>query len=185
MAPSELALRRARRAYEHARRAAAARGLAIAAAAVLAAVALHRMTGAAWVAAAGLAAILAAAGWRGGAARRGALAGALAGVPTLIVPTLVMGVSPAGHCASCGGTVMTVCAVACFATSALVGALVGRRALADAAPRRFAVTAIAAAALTGLLGCGTIGLGGAVGVVAGVVAGGITGWLFAGSTAHA
>jgi hypothetical protein len=50
-------------------------------------------------------------------------------------------------------------------SSALVGGLVGFRAVADVAPRRFAVAAIASAALTGLLGCGTTGLGGALGVV--------------------
>jgi hypothetical protein len=34
-------------------------------------------------------------------------------------------------------------------------------------PRRFAIAAITSAALTGLLGCGTTGLGGAAGVVIG------------------
>jgi hypothetical protein len=61
---------------------------------------------------------------------------------------------------------------------------VGHRASTDASPPRFATAAIASAALTGLLGCGTTGLGGAIGVVAGLVAGGVTGWIVAARTAH-
>ena len=54
--------------------------------------------------------------------------------------------------------------------------LVGGRAARDPAPRAFGVSAIATAVLTGLLGCGTVGLFGAAGVVIGLVAGGVTGW---------
>jgi hypothetical protein len=75
--------------------------------------------------------------------------------------------------------------IVCFATSSLVGALVGTRAAGDRSPPRFALAAIAAAALTGLLGCGTIGLGGALGIVVGLVAGGVTGWVVAARSAHA
>ena len=56
---------------------------------------------------------------------------------------------------------------------------------ARASPRRYALAAIATAALGGLLGCGTTGLGGATGVVLGLVAGGVAGWIVAGRTAHA
>jgi hypothetical protein len=52
-------------------------------------------------------------------------------------------------------------------------------------PRRFAIAAITSAALTGLLGCGTTGLGGAAGVVIGLVAGGVAGWIAATRAAHA
>lgn len=77
------------------------------------------------------------------------------------------------------------CLIACFGTSALVGVLVGSRAATDTWPRRFAIAAVATAALTGLLGCATMGLGGALGVVAGLVAGSVTGWVVAGRAAHA
>src|SRR6266850_1532709 len=46
-----------------------------------------------------------------------------------------------------------------------------------ASPRRYALAAIATAALTGTLACATTGLGGALGVVVGLVAGGVTGWV--------
>jgi hypothetical protein len=55
----------------------------------------------------------------------------------------------------------------------------------SASPRRFAIAAITSAALTGLLGCGTTGLGGAAGVVIGLVAGGVAGWIAATRAAHA
>ena len=51
------------------------------AASSLLAIALHRTTHATWLVAAALAATLATLGWRGGAWRRGALAGVLAGLP--------------------------------------------------------------------------------------------------------
>jgi hypothetical protein len=74
--------------------------------------------------------------------------------------------------------------ITCFATSSIVGLLVGYRAMNESS-RRFAIAAIATAALTGLLGCGTTGLGGALGVVIGLVAGGVTGWFVAARAAHA
>ena len=139
-----------------------------------------------WLAAAALAATLAALGWRGGALRRGAFAGVIAGLPPLVVPSLVLALSSNGHghCAACEPRSMLPCMLACFGSSSLVGIFVGDRAIADASPRRYAFAAVAAAALTGLLGCGTTGLGGALGVVAGVVAGGVTGWVVGGKAAH-
>lgn len=185
MARSDQALRRARRAYEGAHLAAAGRGLAIAAGAVLLALGFHRTSGPMWLVAAALAAALAVLAWRGGALRRGAFAGVFAGLPPLVVPSLVVALSSDAHCAECEPGSMLPCMLACFGTSSLVGILVGYRAIADAAPRRYAVAAIATAALTGLLGCGTTGLGGALGVVIGVVAGGVTGWVVAARAAHA
>jgi hypothetical protein len=145
---------------------------------------LHRSSSAAWLVAGVLAASLAALGWRGGAWRRGALAGVVAGLPPLIAPSLVFALAHGGHCAMCEPRATLPCLIACFGTGSLVGIVIGHRAVADRSPRPFAVATLASAALTGLLGCGTIGLGGALGVVIGLVAGGVTGWVVAGRTAH-
>jgi hypothetical protein len=188
MAPSDReqhALRRARRAYERAHVLAALRGAVLAGALAVVAYGLHRMSSAAWLAAACLAATLAVLGWRGGAWRRGALAGVIAGLPPLIAPTLVLAASSGWHCAMCDQGPTVPCLITCLATSSLVGLVVGHRAVTDASPRRFAIAAITGAALTGLLGCGTTGLGGAAGVVLGLLAGGVAGWIVAARAAHA
>jgi len=185
MERSDLVLRRARRAYEGAHVLAALRGLAIAAGLMVLAFGLHRITDASWLIAGLLVASLGALGWRGGALRRGAFAGVLAGLPPLIAPSIVFAMSHGGHCATCETGATWPCLLTCFGTSSLLGMLVGHRAITDASPRRFAIAAIATAAMTGLLGCGTTGLGGAIGVVLGLVAGGVTGWVVAGRTAHA
>lgn len=187
MAPfdrEEHALRRARLAYERAHLASALRGALVAAGLATLAFGLHRMSDAAWLCAAGLAAALAVFGWRGGAWRRGALAGVLAGLPPLIAPSVAFALSNGGHCATCDHTATVSCLITCFATSSIVGLVVGYHAMNESS-RRFAIAAIATAALTGLLGCGTTGLGGALGVVIGLVAGGVTGWLVAARAAHA
>jgi hypothetical protein len=180
-----LALRRARLSYERAHILSAFRGVALAFGLATLAFGLHQTSSTTWLIAATLTASLAALGWRGGSWRRGALAGVLAGLPPLIAPSIVFALSNGGHCASCEHVAAVPCMITCFATSSLVGLLVGARAISDPSPRHFALAAIAAAALTGLLGCGTIGLGGALGVVVGLLAGGITGWIMAGRAAHA
>lgn len=179
------ALRRARRAYERAHLLAALRGTALAGALAVVAYGLHRMSSAAWLAAACLAATLAVLGWRGGAWRRGALAGVIAGLPPLFAPTLLIAATHGWQCAMCDPGPTVPCLVTCLVTSSLVGLLVGHRAVTDVSPRRFAIAAITSAALTGLLGCGTTGLGGAAGVVIGLVAGGVAGWIAATRAAHA
>lgn len=184
MERSEFALRRVRRAYERTHVLAALRGLALAGAMVVLAVGLHRITPASWLVAGALAASLGALGWRGGAWRRGAFSGVLAGLPPLIAPSLVFALSHGGHCANCEMGATWPCMLTCLGTSSVLGMIVGHRATTDAAPRQFAIAAIATAALTGLLGCGTTGLGGAIGVVLGLIAGGVTGWVVAGRTAH-
>jgi hypothetical protein len=181
---ADRARRRVRSAYERTHVLAAARGLVIAAALVVLAIGLHRITQASWLIASLLGASLIALGWRGGAWRRGAFAGVLAGLPPLIAPSLVFALSHGQHCTSCEAVPGWPCLLACFGTSAVLGMLVGHRATTDASPRQFATASIATAALTGLLGCGTTGLGGAAGVVIGLVAGGVTGWVVAGRTAH-
>jgi hypothetical protein len=172
-------LLRARRAYERDHSLGGLRGIAIAAALCVVAFGLHASTPLAWVVAGLLAATLGTLGWRGGSLRRGAFAGVLAGMPPMIVSSVVTTLATGGHCASCGTVATWQCTLACLGTSALVGAFVGYQAISDRSPSRFAGAAITTAALTGLLGCATMGLSGALGVVIGLVAGGITGWAFA------
>lgn len=172
-------LRHARRAYERQHLLGGVRGIGIAAALCVLAFGLHASTPLAWAMAGLLAATLGALGWRGGALRRGAFAGVLAGLPPMIVSSFVTALATGGHCLDCGTAASWQCTLACLGTSAVVGALVGYRAISDHSPVRFASAAIATATLTGLLGCATMGLGGALGVVIGLVAGGITGWVFA------
>jgi hypothetical protein len=188
MAPCDreaTALRRARLAYERVHVLTALRGAVLAAGLTALAFGLHRMSRVSWLVAAGLAVVLAGLGWRGGVWRRGALAGVLAGLPPLIAPSVVFALGHGGHCATCEHVAALPCLVTCFATGSLVGILVGHHAAAVALPRRFAIAAITSAALTGLLGCGTTGLAGAIGVVVGLLAGGVTGWIVAMRTAHA
>ena len=186
MSDQRQVLSRVHRAYEGAHVATAARGVALALAVTVAAVALHRTSNTSWIVAIALAATLAGLAWRGGAWRRGGFAGVLAGLPPLIVPTLVIALtSPTLHCDGCATTPMWWCVLSCFAASSIVGALVGHRATLDRSPVRFAAAALSTASLTGLLGCGTIGLGGAAGVVIGLVAGGLTGWVVSGHAARA
>lgn len=185
MARSEIAFAHARSAYERRHLVSAARGIVLAAALIAAAVALHRTTELTWLVGGVLAATLATLGWRGGAWRRGALAGVIAGLPPLFAPTLMIAATHGWHCATCDQGPTVPCLLTCLVTSSLVGLVVGHRAVTDASPRRFAIAAITSAALTGLLGCGTIGLGGAAGVVIGLVAGGAAGWIAATRAAHA
>jgi hypothetical protein len=176
MARSE-ALKRAHAAYERAHVIAALRGLSIAAAITALAIGLHRTTHATFIIAAGLAATLATLGWRGGAWRRGALGGVVAGLPPLLAPVFLFACSHAGHCPECQMQPTLACVLTCFGTSSLVGLLVGRIAATDPSPRRYAAGAIASAMLTGLLGCATTGFAGALGIAVGLVAGGVTGWV--------
>src|SRR5262249_9741795 len=138
-----------------------------------------------WLVASLLAATLATFGWRGGSWRRGAFGGVLAGLPPFVAPTVMFALSHGGHCPDCMIAPTLSGNLVCFGPGATVGALVGYRATLDAAPRRYGGAAIVAAALTGLLGCATVGFAGATGVVIGLVAGGLTGWVVAGRAAHA
>lgn len=184
MARSELALRRARHAYERAHVASAARGVALGLLLTIFAVALHRATDLTWLVAAALAATLATLGWRGGGWRRGALAGLLAGIPVFVAPAIYF-LMMRSHCASCAAGPPLTCVLVCIGTSLGAGTLVGHLAARDHSSRRFALGAVATALLTGLLGCGTVGVAGAIGVVLGVATGGVTGWVVSGRTARA
>ncbi len=185
MAHTNDALRRVRHAYERAHVISAARGVVLAILLTLAAIALHRTTHATWLVAAGLAATLATLGWRGGAWRRGALAGIGAGLPVFIAPALYWMFAHGSHCPDCAMTPSLPCMLVCLGTSSAVGIMVGYVATRDASPHRFAGGALVSALLTGLLGCGTVGFGGALGVGIGLVAGGVTGWVVASRTVSA
>ncbi len=176
MARSDLALSRARLAYERAHVLSAVRGVALAGLLVAAAIALHRTTDFTWLVAAGLAATLATLGWRGGAWRRGSLAGVLAGIPVFVAPAIYF-LFTKGHCPQCAMAPTLPCVLVCLGTSSAVGVVVGRVATRDVSPYRFGAGAILGALLTGLLGCATTGIGGAAGIVVGLVAGGVTGWV--------
>jgi hypothetical protein len=176
MARSDHALARARLAYERAHVMSALRGVALAGLLVVASISMHRTSESTWLAASGLAATLATFGWRGGAWRRGSLAGVLAGIPVFVAPAIYF-LFTKGHCPSCAMAPTLPCMLVCFGTSSAVGIVVGRIATRDASPRRFAAGAILGALLTGLLGCATTGIGGAAGIVVGLVAGGVTGWV--------
>jgi hypothetical protein len=182
MARSDLAFAHARSAYERRHLVSAARGLVLATVLVVAAIALHRTTEMTWLVAGVLAATLATLGWRGGAWRRGSLAGVVAGLPVFITPAIYFLVKHGHSCPQCAMTPSLECMLLCFGTSSAVGAVVGHIAMRDESPRRFALGAISGALFTGLLGCGTTGYGGAAGIVIGLVAGGVTGWVVASRT---
>lgn len=184
MARSDAALARIRSAYERAHLLSGARGILLAAGLLVLAFALHRTTSETWVVAALLAGTLAVTGWRGGTWRRGSLAGIAAGLPVFIAPAIYM-LFTHGNCAHCQMQPSLTCMLICFGTSSAVGALVGHVAVRDALPRRFVLAAVAGALLTGLLGCGTTGYGGALGIVAGLLAGSVTGFTVATRAAHA
>lgn len=185
MARSELALRRARLAYERTYVVSGLRALAVAAVLVISAIALHRTTDATWLVASTLAATLATMAWRGGGWKRGGLAGVLAGIPVFVAPAVYFMATTGGHCPDCNVAPSLPCMMICFGTSAAAGLLVGRVASHDSQPRRFALGALSTALLTGLLGCGTVGFGGALGVAIGLAAGGVTGWVAGNRTARA
>lgn len=185
MARSDTALRTVRRAYERAHISSAARGVLLAGLFTVTAIALHRTTHATWLVAAGLAATLATLGWRGGGWRRGALAGLLAGVPVFVAPAIYFLCAHGRHCPECSMGPSLTCMLVCLGTSSLVGIGVGHLATRDASPYRFGGGALSTALLAGLLGCGTVGFGGAMGVAIGLVAGSVTGWVVASRTAAA
>jgi hypothetical protein len=185
MARSDAALARARSAYERTHLVAGLRGVALAIGLLVLAFALHRTTRETWLVAGFLTAALAVSGWRGGTWRRGSLAGVLAGLPVFIAPAIYFLATQHDGCAHCRMEPSLTCMLVCFGTSSAVGALVGHVATRHTSPRRFALAAVATALLTGLLGCGTTGYGGALGIIAGIVAGSLTGWAVATRTAHA
>lgn len=176
--PSSRALAAVRRSYERAHVLAALFAVAMALLPIAAAFVMHGITSRTASAAVLLAATIALFGWSGGGWGRGARVGLVAGLPSLAAPALVLAFTP-GHCSRCGDPGAWLCVAACFGTTSYVGILLTRRARRDRARSSFAVAALAVAALTGLLGCGMTGLGGAVGIALGVSLGSIVGFTFA------
>lgn len=140
------------------------------------ALAVHEHVGAgAVLAAVGLAIVLGVSAWAGHSWRRGSIAGVVAGLLPLIVPTVVIATRGKMHCASCAPSAgnLLMCTIVCIGTSVVAGIAVGIAAARDRSPLRFTAAALAAAAGVGLIACGAVGLGGSLGIVAGLVAGGI------------
>jgi hypothetical protein len=171
---SARALSAARRSYELAHVRAACRALTFAALPVTIAFAIHGVTMQTALLAGALALTIAVFAWSGGAARRGAHAGVVAGLPPLLAPLFVLSLAPS-HCSHCSDPDSWSCIAACFGASSFVGIVVAQRARRDVSPRGFASAALLVAALTGLLGCGMTGLGGAIGIGLGVALGSIVG----------
>jgi hypothetical protein len=113
-----------------------------------------------------LAAVLAAASWRGQDAGRGARMGLLAGAPPLLLP---IAIQTTGHV--CGGSFCVLFPVVCIA-----GGVAGGLLLAGWARRQgFSASAVASGAvvtaLTGSLGCLVAGLSGIGGLALGLAIG--------------
>jgi hypothetical protein len=106
--------------------------------------------------------------WRGGVEGR-AMAPALgAGLAALALPLAVRMV---GH-ACVGDACMTLCQPACIVAGAAAGAYIGLRAAREDEQLRYAVAALAVAALLGALGCSLVGGVGVLGMLAGAVGAG-------------
>lgn len=121
--------------------------------------------------AAGAAALLVAAvtllSWRGEAWGRAVVPGLLAGALPLVVPLFVRAL---GH-ACAGGSCLPVCLVACGASGAAAGALLGVRAARLARGRgAFLAGGALVATLAGALGCVVAGATGLLGMAAGFLA---------------
>ena len=175
---SARALSAARRSYELAQLRAALRSLTFAALPVTLAFAIHGVTMQTALLAGALVLTIALFAWSGGAWRRGAHAGVVAGLPPLLAPLVVLSFAPS-HCSHCSDPGSWSCVAACFGASSFVGIVVAQRARREVSPRSFAFAALVVAAVTGLLGCGMTGLGGAVGIALGVALGSIVGFTVA------
>lgn len=168
--------RRARVAYERAQWRSASRFLAAGFAIVGVAQIGHLPGAPSRALAVALLAVLVVAGWRGGVWRRGARAGAVAAIVTVVMPSLLLRWSGEAAChADRGQPYVAIC----FAVSALLGLHIGNRAKREESPLWYAAIALAIPALAGLLGCGIAGVGTAIGVAFGLGVGGVTGWALA------
>jgi len=169
------ARRAVRRSYELAHLRAAVRALGLAAVPLSIAFGLHGLTQRTVPFGLLLVAMIMLFSWTGGPWRRGARTGLIAGLPPLVAPLIAFSLAP-GHCIRCGDGRAWLCVAVCFTTSTIVGTAVAQRARRDPAPRWFAFAALSVAALTGLLGCGIAGIGGAIGIALGVTLGSIVGF---------
>lgn len=104
--------------------------------------------------------------WRGEAHGRSVGTGLVAGAIPLLVP-LAMQVT--GHCCLAEAC-STLCLPMCIGAGFAAGIMVGTRASSEThAPGRFALSAIAVAALMGALGCAAMGMGAVVGMAAALI----------------
>ena len=163
--------RRAARAYERGRAAAALR-LVAPVALLLVGVPLLSGSGPAWSALGGLLAVAGGlASWSGGVAARAARAGLFAGLAPLVAPIAVGAI---GHrCTGCGlAAYLPLCLAVCVAAGAAAGAILGLLAARESRRARFAAVAVGFAATTGALGCVFAGASGLLGMALGLALGG-------------
>jgi len=178
MEPSDLS-RRARRAYELGRLRAGLRATwpLLFIAPIALAMRGAPAAGATLVAAAGLAALVVALVWRGGALARGVALGFLAGLPLLLVPAVWMAIrSPT--CAECemmgmglAGDLWHECLLVCAGAGLVAGALVGLRSVRTPDGARYGLSAALVAGATGALGCALVGLIGVLATFGGLALG--------------
>jgi len=162
--------RRAARAYELGRAAAALRQVAPFAL-LLVGVPLVTGSGSGAIGAA-LAATAAVTLWLGGVVGRAARVGLLAGLAPLLAPIAVGGI---GHrCSGCGpAAAMPLCIAMCVGAGAVAGALLGLLAARESRRLTFAAIALGFAGTAGALGCVFAGAGGLFGMAIGLTLGGV------------
>jgi len=175
MEPIELR-HRARRAYElgRARLGAKAAGAALLIAA--AAVALGRPLELTALLCAGLAVLVAALAFRGGASGRAVRAGLLAGTGAMLLPVALM----TAGCSMFGPACMRFCLPSCVVAGGAMGAgLALFAAREEHGAREFLLAGAAVAAVTASFGCTLGGAAGVFGMALGTVAAGTPVWLVA------
>lgn len=118
-----------------------------------------------------LAAVLVTAAWRGGAWRRGALVGVVAGLPLFMAPSfLVPTDAECGMACARAATPWLTCFTGCAMAALAGGLVVGLLARRDRAPLAYAASAGIAAALTASMTCTLAGAAGVLGALAGLAA---------------
>ncbi|HEU0105317.1 MAG TPA: hypothetical protein VFT38_04055 [Vicinamibacteria bacterium] len=165
-APEAVLLGRARRAYEVGRLRASLPTVALVAPMVGLSILLCGRYAASACSGVALAAVLAAAAWRGQQFARGARAGLVAGLGPLLLPLAL--------CLHlCAGGVCLLAPSICVAGGLLGGVAVGVRARgrADGSSAGYLAVALSVTALTGCMGCLIAGVSGVLGMAAGMAAG--------------
>jgi len=165
-APEAVLYARARRAYERGRLRASLPTVALVAPMVGLSILLCGRYAASACSGIALAAVLAAATWRGQHFARGARAGLVAGLGPLLLP-LAMWLHV------CVGGVCLLAPSICVAGGLVGGAVVGVKAhgRAEASSAGYLAVALAVAALSGTMGCLIAGASGVLGMAAGMAAG--------------
>jgi hypothetical protein len=162
-APEAVLLGRARRAYEVGRLRASLPTVALVGPMVGLSILLCGRYAASACSGVALAAVLAAAAWRGQQFARGARAGLVAGLGPLLLPLAL-------SLHMCAGGVCLLAPTICIAGGLVGGAAVGVRAR-GRADAGYLALALSVAALTGSMGCLIAGASGVLGMAAGMAAG--------------